>query len=68
MWKKTPKRRQFPKKTLYFVSWSGCLNKVDKPLILLVKEDFLFDISVYHARTELQYEKTIKKTLKDPKT
>ena len=67
MWKKTPKRLQFPKKMLYFISWNGCSNKVDKPLILLVKEDFLFDISVSDARTQLQYQKTIKKTLKGPK-
>ena len=68
MWKKTLKRRQFSKKNpLYFVSWNGCSNKVDKPLILLVKEEFLFDISVSDARTQLQYQKTIKKTLKDPK-
>ena len=67
MWKKTPKGRQFPKKTLHFVSWNGCSNKVDKSLILLVKEDFLFDISVSDARTQLQYQKTIKKTLKGPK-
>ena len=68
MWKKRPKRSQFPKKTLYFISWNGCSNKVDKPLILLVKEDFLFDISVSDARTQLQYQKTIKKTLKGPKS
>ena len=59
-----PKRRQLPKKTLYFVSWNGCSDKVDKTLILLVEEDFPFDISVSDARTQLQYQKTIKKTLK----
>ena len=67
MWEKTPKRHQFPKKTLYFVPWKGCSNKVDKPLILLVKENFLFDVSVSDARTQLQYQKTIKKTLNGPK-
>ena len=56
---KTLKKRQFPKKALYFVSRNGCSNKVDKPFILLVKEDFLFDISVSDGRTQLQYQKTI---------
>ena len=63
MWKKTPKRRQFPKKTLYFVFWNGCSNKVDKPLILLVKEDFLLDISVSDA-IAVAISKSHQKTLK----
>ena len=67
MWKKTPKRLQFPKKNAIFHILERLLKLLDKPLILLVKEDFLFDISVSDARTQLQYQKTIKKTLKGPK-
>ena len=51
---------------IYFVSWNGCSNKADKRHILLVTEDFLFDISVSDARTQLQYQKTIKKTPSGP--
>ena len=64
------KRRKyvsFFKKTLHFISWNGCSNKVDKPLILLAKEDFLFTILVLEARTQLQYQKTINRTLSSPK-
>ena len=32
-----------------------------------MKEDFLFDISLSNARTQLQHQKTIKKTLNAPK-
>ena len=38
-----------------------------KSLILLVKEEFLFDISVSDTKTQLQRQKTIKKTLNGPK-
>ena len=65
--KKNTKKRQFSKKSLYFVSWTGCSNKVDKTLTFLVKEDFIFDISVSDARTHFQCQKTIKKTLNSPK-
>ena len=39
--KKRRKDVNFLKKTLYFVSWNGCSNRVDKHLILVVREDFL---------------------------
>ena len=64
---KNKKRRQFSKIALYLVSWNSCSNKVNKPLALLVKEDFLLDILVSDDRTQWQYQKTVKKALNGPK-
>ena len=65
--KKKPKNVNFLKNR--YISYLGMAaqTKLIKTLTLLVKEDFIFDISVSDARTHFQYQKTIKKTLNRPK-